>query len=163
MIALIQRVSRAEVAVAGSIVGRIDTGLLALIGVERDDDEQSAAKLLARVLAYRVFNDVEGRMNRSLTDTAGGLLLVSQFTLVADTHNGLRPGFSLAATPARAQGLFEHLVALARQRHTTVESGRFGADMQVLLVNDGPVTFWLRVAPGKQAGRDASPPIRELS
>ena len=152
MIALIQRVSRAEVAVAGSIVGRIDTGLLALIGVERDDDEQSAAKLLARVLAYRVFNDVEGRMNRSMTDTAGGLLLVSQFTLAADTHKGLRPGFSSAATPARAQGLFEHLVDLARHRHAAVESGRFGATMQVSLVNDGPVTFWLRVAP-REAGR----------
>ena len=136
MIALIQRVSRAEVAVAGSIVGRIDAGLLALIGVERDDDEQSAAKLLARVLAYRVFNGVEGRMNRSLTDTAGGL----------------RPGFSSAAKPARAQGLFEHLVDLARHRHAAVESGRFGATMQVSLVNDGPVTFWLRVAP-REAGR----------
>jgi len=163
MIALIQRVTRAQVTVGGTAVGQIDAGLLAFIGVERDDDESTAVRLLDRVLAYRVFSDDAGRMNRSLSDTAGGLLLVSQFTLAADTNKGLRPGFSTAAEPARAQRLFEYLVSLARMRHPVVETGQFGAAMQVSLTNDGPVTFWLRTAAVRAPGRDAGPAIHELS
>lgn len=143
MIALIQRVSQAEVSVDGDVVGRISTGLLALIGIQREDDEAAAARLLDKMLAYRVFPDDEGRMNRSLGDTGGGLLLVSQFTLAADTKKGTRPGFSTAAPPARALELYDHLVGLAHGRHREVATGRFAADMQVSLVNDGPVTFWL--------------------
>lgn len=144
MIALIQRVSTASVTVAGEPVGAIGAGLLALIGVQPTDDEQSAQRLLDRLLAYRVFADVEGRMNRSLADTGGGLLLVPQFTLAADTRKGNRPGFSTAAPPDAAERLFGHLCAIARQRHPVVATGRFGANMQVALVNDGPVTFWLQ-------------------
>lgn len=144
MIALIQRVSTASVTVAGEPVGAIGAGLLALIGVQPTDDEQSAQRLLDRLLAYRVFADVEGRMNRSLADTGGGLLLVPQFTLAADTRKGNRPGFSTAAPPDAAERLFGHLCAIARQHHPVVATGRFGANMQVALVNDGPVTFWLQ-------------------
>ncbi|HPF25277.1 MAG TPA: D-aminoacyl-tRNA deacylase [Steroidobacteraceae bacterium] len=152
MIALIQRVAHAEVTVAGLSVGRIDAGLLALIGIEKDDDARIGERLLDRVLAYRVFADADGRMNRSLAETGGGLLLVSQFTLAADTHKGLRPGFSGAAAPAAAQQLFSQLLETARQRHQPVATGQFGAHMQVSLVNDGPVTFWLQVSGGALAG-----------
>lgn len=143
MIALIQRVSRARVDVDAQTVGAIDAGLLALIGVQPDDGEAQAQRLLERILGYRVFADGEGRMNRSLADTGGGLLLVSQFTLAADTKSGTRPGFSTAAAPEQARVWFDRLVELARARHARVEIGRFGAHMQVHLVNDGPVTFWL--------------------
>jgi D-tyrosyl-tRNA(Tyr) deacylase len=145
MIALIQRVSSASVSVAGERIGAIDTGLLALIGVQPLDDEKTAARLLERLLAYRVFPDESGRMNLSLADISGGLLLVPQFTLAADTRKGNRPGFSTAATPERAATLFAELCRLAGLAHTEVATGRFGADMQVALVNDGPVTFWLQV------------------
>jgi D-tyrosyl-tRNA(Tyr) deacylase len=144
MIALIQRVTEASVTVAGERIGEIGPGLLALIGVRPADDEQTAQRLLERLLAYRVFGDAEGRMNLSLTDTGGGLLLVPQFTLAADTRKGNRPGFSTAAPPEQATHLFDHLCALARRAHPKVATGRFGADMKVALVNDGPVTFWLQ-------------------
>jgi D-tyrosyl-tRNA(Tyr) deacylase len=144
MIGLIQRVARAEVTVAGRSVGQIDRGLLALIGVERDDNEAAATRLLERILSYRVFPDANDKMNLSVTDIAGGLLLVPQFTLAADTQMGTRAGFSTAAPPERARALFEHLVVLARTRHAAVSIGEFGAHMQVSLVNDGPVTLWLR-------------------
>jgi D-tyrosyl-tRNA(Tyr) deacylase len=143
VIALIQRVSQARVAVAGDTVGAIGRGILALVGVERGDTDARAQRLLERVLGYRVFPDVEGRMNLSLRDVGGGLLLVSQFTLVADTTKGMRPSFSSAAPPDEGRRLFEHLVVLARAAHSDVATGRYGADMQVALVNDGPVTFWL--------------------
>jgi D-tyrosyl-tRNA(Tyr) deacylase len=143
MIALIQRVSSARVDVDGETVGRIGTGLLALIGVRPDDDEASGARLLERLLTYRVFPDEADRMNRSLVEVGGGLLLVPQFTLAADTRRGTRPGFSTAAPPAQAAALFERLVAAAREQHREVATGRFGANMRVALVNDGPVTFWL--------------------
>ncbi|HKZ74564.1 MAG TPA: D-aminoacyl-tRNA deacylase [Steroidobacteraceae bacterium] len=143
MIALIQRVTRADVAVDGRVVGEIGAGTLALVGVRRDDDEASAERLLERVLTYRIFPDEAGRMNRSLRDVDGGLLLVPQFTLAADTGKGTRAGFSTVAEPAVAQRLFDHLVALARSRHPRVAAGAFGAHMMVALVNDGPVTFWL--------------------
>lgn len=143
MKALIQRVRQAHVEVAGEVVGAIDQGLLVLVGVEPQDSETSAAKLLHKLLNYRVFSDSDGKMNLSLTEVAGGLLLVSQFTLAADTRKGLRPGFSTAAPPALGEVLFDHLVGLARQQHDLVATGRFGADMQVHLINDGPVTFLL--------------------
>jgi D-tyrosyl-tRNA(Tyr) deacylase len=143
MIALIQRVTRAQVEVEGSIVGAIGPGVLALIGVRRGDDTAAADRLLDRVLGYRVFADPEGRMNLSLRDVQGGLLLVPQFTLAADTRKGTRAGFSTAAAPDEARSLFEHLVAQARIAHSPVATGEFGAHMQVSLVNDGPVTFWL--------------------
>lgn len=153
MIALIQRVTGATVTIDGEIVGRIGPGLLALAAVERGDDEARATRLAERILGYRVFEDATGRMNRSVVDTGGGLLLVSQFTLAADTRKGARPSFTPAAEPAVGEALFEALVAAARQRHQPVETGRFGARMQVALVNDGPVTFWLRVNPsGADAG-----------
>ncbi|MEH6388751.1 D-aminoacyl-tRNA deacylase [Pseudomonas profundi] len=142
---LLQRVSQARVEVNGEVVGAIDHGLLVLIGIEPEDDYTRADKLLQRLLRYRVFNDAEGRMNASLQDVEGGLLLVSQFTLAADTRKGLRPGFSTAAPPERAAELFEYLLGQAREHHTHVSSGKFGADMQVHLVNDGPVTFLLEV------------------
>ncbi len=133
---------------AGERVGAIGPGLLALIGVQPRDDERTAGRLLERLLAYRVFGDEQGRMNRSLTDTGGGLLLVPQFTLAADTRKGNRPGFSTAAAPAEAERLFGYLVDCARRIHPLVATGRFGADMRVSLCNVGPVTFWLEVAPG---------------
>lgn len=144
MIALIQRVSEASVSVDGQRIGAIGRGLLALVGVRPADDEQTAQRLLERLLAYRVFADAEGRMNLSLTDTGGGLLLVPQFTLAADTRKGNRPGFSTAAPPEQAARLFEHLCELARRTHPVVATGQFGADMKVALINDGPVTFWLQ-------------------
>jgi D-tyrosyl-tRNA(Tyr) deacylase len=143
MIALIQRVSEARVDVDGETVGAIEAGLLALVAVQPGDGEAQAKRLLERLLGYRIFPDDEGRMNRSLADTGGGLLLVSQFTLAADTKKGMRPGFSTAAAPADAERGFMRLVELARATHSRVEIGRFGAHMKVHLVNDGPVTFWL--------------------
>ena len=143
MIALIQRVSEARVDVEGETTGAIAAGLLALVAVQPDDGETQAERLLERMLGYRIFPDEEGRMNRSLADAGGGLLLVSQFTLAADTKKGMRPGFSTAAAPADAERWFMRLVEIARARHPRVEIGRFGAHMKVHLVNDGPVTFWL--------------------
>jgi D-tyrosyl-tRNA(Tyr) deacylase len=143
MIALIQRVLEARVRVEGQVVGAIGEGLLALIGIVASDDTLRAGRLLQRLLDYRVFADAQGRMNRSLHDTGGGLLLVPQFTLAADTRRGNRPGFSTAASPAHSAPLFEQLLQRARAEHAHVASGRFGAHMQVELVNDGPVTFWL--------------------
>lgn len=143
MIALIQRVSEARVEVDADVVGAIDAGLLALVAVQPGDGETQVGRLLERLLGYRVFADAQGRMNRSLADTGGGLLLVSQFTLAADTRSGTRPGFSTAAAPAEAEHWFARLVQAARSRHPRVEIGRFGAHMKVHLVNDGPVTFWL--------------------
>ena len=147
MIALLQRVSTAHVAVSGETVGAIGPGLLVLLGVERDDGDAEAARLIERVLGYRVFEDDDGRMNRSLVDVGGGLLVVPQFTLAADTHKGTRPSFTPAAAPQDGERLYERFVALARDHHEEVATGRFGADMQVHLVNDGPVTLWLQVAP----------------
>jgi D-tyrosyl-tRNA(Tyr) deacylase len=146
LIALIQRVGRAAVAVDTRIVGEIGRGVLALIGIERGDDAARGVRLLERVLTYRIFEDEEGRMNRSLRDIGGGLMLVPQFTLAADTHKGTRPGFSTAEPPESARALFAQLLAQARARHPDVATGEFGAHMQVSLVNDGPVTFWLRSA-----------------
>jgi D-tyrosyl-tRNA(Tyr) deacylase len=145
MIALIQRVTGARVEVGGEVIGSIDRGILALIGVQKGDSESRATRLLERVLGYRIFPDEEGRMNRSLAQIGGGLLLVPQFTLAADTHKGTRPGFSSAAPPDEGARLFDLFVERAREAHAAVETGRFGADMQVHLVNDGPVTFWLEV------------------
>jgi len=143
MIALIQRVQSASVSVDNAIVGQIDAGLLALVAVQPDDGEAQTQRMLQRLLGYRVFSDDAGRMNRSLTDTGGGLLLVSQFTLAADTRSGMRPSFTSAAPPEHGQRWFDRLVELARLAHPGVETGRFGAHMMVRLVNDGPVTFWL--------------------
>ena len=145
MIALIQRVSSASVDVKKKNVAEISTGLLALIGVQKDDDEAKADKLLHKLLNYRVFEDDNERMNLSLNDIEGGLLLVPQFTLVADTASGLRPGFSTAAPPDEGQRLFEYLVTQAQANFKSVSSGVFGADMKVALVNEGPATFWLEV------------------
>jgi len=143
MIGLLQRVSRAEVRVAGEVVGSIGHGLLVLVGVQQGDTGARADRLLERLLGYRVFEDADGKMNLSLLDVGGGLLLVPQFTLAADTHKGRRPSFSSAAPPPEGERLFAHLLERARLRSHIVQSGRFGADMQVSLVNEGPVTFWL--------------------
>lgn len=148
MIGLLQRVSRASVAVDGAVIAEIGPGLLVLVGAEAGDEKAQADRLLERLLGYRVFPDEEGRMNRSVRDIRGGLLLVPQFTLAADTGKGTRPSFSPAAAPEIGRVLFEHLVERARSEHPAVASGHFSADMQVTLTNDGPVTFWLRVAPG---------------
>jgi len=147
MIALLQRVSEAAVHVNGDRVGAIGRGVLALIGVERDDSERQADRLLERVLAYRIFPDAEGRMNLDLRQAGGGLLLVPQFTLAANTNKGNRPSFTSAAEPAEGQRLFEYVVRQARECLPEVATGRFGAHMRVALVNDGPVTFWLQVPP----------------
>ena len=147
MIGLLQRVICAEVRVDDERIAAIDTGLLVLVGVERHDGEPEADRLLERLLGYRVFADAEGRMNRSLQDVRGALLLVPQFTLAADTGKGTRPGFSTAAAPAEGERLYTYFVERARREHGTVETGRFGADMKVSLTNDGPVTFWLQVHP----------------
>ncbi|VVO23536.1 D-aminoacyl-tRNA deacylase [Pseudomonas fluorescens] len=141
---LLQRVRGARVEVAGEVVGAVDQGLMVLVAVEPEDTRANADKMLNKLLNYRVFSDVEGKMNLSLADVSGGLLLVSQFTLAADTKNGLRPSFSTAAPPALAEELFDYLLTRARQLHGNVASGIFGADMQVHLVNDGPVTFLLQ-------------------
>jgi D-aminoacyl-tRNA deacylase len=147
VIGLLQRVSRAAVRVDGESVGAIEAGLLVLVGVERGDTEAQAGRLLERLLGYRVFGDAEGRMNLSLQDVGGGLLLVPQFTLPADTRKGMRPSFTPAAAPEDGRRLFDWLVEHARTRHAPVATGVFGADMQVESVNDGPVTFWLQVPP----------------
>ena len=145
MLAVIQRVSHASVDVAGERIATIGLGLLALVGIEPDDGDAQVARMAGRLLGYRVFADAAGRMNRSLADSGGGLLLVSQFTLVADTNRGMRPGFSTAATPAEAEPRFARLAETGRRLHAGgVETGRFGAHMTVSLVNDGPVTFLLR-------------------
>lgn len=143
MIGLLQRVSSASVSVAGKDIAAIDTGLLMLVGVRRNDSEADADRLLERLLGYRVFEDDAGRMNRSLRDVDGGLLLVPQFTLAADTQKGTRAGFSSAAPPEEAERLFDYLVRTALAAWPNTGSGQFGANMQVSLVNDGPVTFWL--------------------
>lgn len=147
MIGLLQRVAEARVTVAGQPTGAIGHGLLVLIGVERGDNAATADRLLERILTYRVFADTEGRMNLSLRDVGGGLLLVPQFTLAADTARGCRPSFTPAAPPEAGARLFDYLLAQAARTHPVVASGHFGADMRVALVNDGPVTFRLRVAP----------------
>lgn len=144
MIGLLQRVSEASVSVAGKTIGAINAGLLVLVGIEASDDKNHAEKLLNRILNYRVFADEEGRMNRSLSTIHGGLLLVPQFTLVADTNTGTRPSFSSGASPDQGRILFDYLVEIARNSHEIVQTGQFGADMQVSLINDGPVTFWLQ-------------------
>ena len=143
MIALIQRVTEGQVAIGEEVAGAIGPGLVALVAVEPNDTEASAERMLDRLLGYRVFADQEGRMNRSLVEAGGGLLLVPQFTLAADTRKGMRPSFSGSASPEHGAALFEVLVRRATERHAPVASGRFGADMQVSLTNDGPVTFWL--------------------
>jgi len=149
VIALIQRVREARVQVDGLTTGAIHRGIVALIGVERGDDEAQAARLAERVIGYRIFADAQGKMNRSLAEVGGGLLLVPQFTLAADTRSGARPSFSSAASPEEGERLYLRFVELARERHSPVETGTFRSDMQVSLVNDGPVTFWLQ---GKPAG-----------
>lgn len=145
MLSLIQRVSQASVVVNEEVVGAIGPGLLALVAVEPGDDEAQFQRMAQRLLGYRVFSDEAGRMNRSLADTGGGLLLVSQFTLAADTRSGMRPSFTTAAPPAEAERGFNRLVEICREKHAAgVETGRFGAHMVVSLINDGPVTFLLR-------------------
>lgn len=151
MIALLQRVSGASVTVDGAVIGAIDAGLLCLLCAERGDGEREADLLLAKLLGYRVFADAAGKMNRSLAEVGGGLLLVPQFTLAADTRSGARPSFTPAAAPELGRRLFEYVVQRARQRHPVVASGRFGAHMQVALTNDGPVTFWLQIKPAAAA------------
>jgi D-tyrosyl-tRNA(Tyr) deacylase len=143
MIGLIQRVSRAAVTADGRRLGEIGRGTLALIGVRRGDDRTAADRLLERLLGYRIFADAQGRMNLSLREVGGGLLLVPQFTLAADTHKGTRAGFSTAAAPEAARALFAYLLERAMGAHSPVAAGEFGAHMQVELINDGPVTFWL--------------------
>lgn len=147
MIGLLQRVTQARVEVDGASVGAIGPGLMVLVCAERGDGEVESDRLLERLLGYRVFGDAEGKMNLSLRDVHGGLLLVPQFTLAADTHKGMRPSFTPAAAPAEGERLFDYLVARARAAYPAVETGKFGAHMQVRLVNDGPVTIWLRVEP----------------
>ena len=144
MIALIQRVTEASVSVDGKVIGAIGRGVLALLGVERGDSEAEADRLLEKIVTYRIFPDDAGRMNRSLRDVGGALLVVPQFTLVADTKSGTRPSFSSGASPADGERLFAYFA-----KKSGAATGRFGADMKVGLVNDGPVTFWLQVAPGK--------------
>ena len=147
MIGLLQRVSRADVRIEGECMGAIERGLLVLVGMEQGDSEREADRLLERLLGYRVFADTAGKMNLSVQDVSGGILLVPQFTLAADTNKGARPSFSSAASPEEGRRLFEYFVQQARSRHAPVASGRFGADMKVSLTNDGPVTFWLQVRP----------------
>jgi D-tyrosyl-tRNA(Tyr) deacylase len=144
MICLIQRVRSSQLHIEGSLHTEIGQGLLALVGIEKEDTEDTLSRMLDKLYAYRVFSDSEGKMNLSVKDIDGQVLLVSQFTLAADTQKGLRPGFSSAMPPSLAQPLFETMVSLARQRHSKTESGVFGADMQISLLNDGPVTFILR-------------------
>ena len=146
MVGLLQRVTSAHVMIDGKTVGEIGRGLLVLVGIERADNEVQASRLVDRLLGFRVFPDEAGKMNRSVQDIDGGILLVPNFTLVADTTKGTRASFTPAAPPDMGQRLFNHLVACLQERHRAVHSGIFGADMQVTLVNDGPVTFWLRVS-----------------
>ena len=147
MIALLQRVTQASVSVEGQEIGRIQKGLMVLVCAERYDTEKEAQALLTKLLTYRVFADEAGKMNLNLEQVGGGLLLVPQFTLAADTRSGTRPSFTPAAPPDVAKKLFDYFVTSARDAHANVETGRFGADMQVSLTNDGPVTFWLQVQP----------------
>jgi len=147
MIALLQRATNASVVVDGETVGKIGAGLMVLLCAERGDSEKEADALLAKLLSYRVFSDEQGKMNRSVTDVEGGLLLVPQFTLAADTQSGTRPSFTPAAAPEDGKRLFDYFVDKARGKHGNVETGRFGANMQVSLTNDGPVTFWLQIRP----------------
>jgi D-aminoacyl-tRNA deacylase len=155
VIALLQRVSRAEVQVEHEVIGAIEAGLLVLLGVERADNEDRADRLLDRVLSYRVFADENGKMNRSVVEIGGGVLIVPQFTLAADTGKGTRPGFSPAAPPEEGRRLFEYFVSRAGEKYRRVHMGRFGADMKVTLTNDGPVTFWLQTKP--EATREEAP------
>ena len=154
MIGLLQRITDARVDVSGETIGAVGRGLLVLVGIQRGDDEASADRLLERLLGYRVFPDEDGKMNLNLRDIDGGLLLVPQFTLAADTRKGTRPSFSNAADPDNSRALFAYLVKQAKAGHSPVGSGKFGADMAVTLTNDGPVTFWLEVKPepAKAAG-----------
>lgn len=145
MIGLLQRVTEARVEISNSVVGEVSKGLLVLLGVERDDTDKQADRLLERLLGYRVFEDDTGRMNLSLRDIQGGMLIVPQFTLPADTQKGTRPSFTPAASPDEGERLFDYFVAQARAAHADIATGQFGADMQVSLTNDGPVTFWLKV------------------
>lgn len=145
MIALIQRVLNASVVVEGETVSKIGPGLLVLLGVEQDDNEQKAERLCERVLGYRIFGDDNDKMNLSVQQAGGSLLVVSQFTLAADTHKGMRPGFSCGAAPLVANGLYQYFVGHCRERGVETQTGKFGTDMQVALVNDGPVTFWMQV------------------
>lgn len=147
MIALLQRVSEASVRVDGEPIGRIDQGLLIFLCAERNDTEKEADALLAKLLAYRVFYDADGKMNLNVAQVNGGVLLVPQFTLAADTRSGTRPSFTPAAPPALARQLFDYVVDRARTMHSVVETGQFGTDMKVALINDGPVTFWLHLPP----------------
>ena len=156
MIGLLQRVDAAQVAVEGAVIGAIQRGLLVLIGVEAGDGKAEADRLLERLLGYRVFSDREGKMNLSLRDVGGGLLLVPQFTLAADTRKGARPSFTPAAPPELGKVLFDYLLEQARTRHAPVAAGRFGTDMKVALTNDGPVTFWLRVPPAGSGAAEIS-------
>lgn len=144
MIALLQRVTEAKVVVDGNTIGAINAGLMVLVCAEREDTEKQADDLLKKLLSYRVFSDDAGKMNRSVTDVQGGLLLVPQFTLAADTNSGTRPSFTPAAPPELGRQLFDYFVTQARSKHAQVETGSFGADMKVSLTNDGPVTFWLK-------------------
>ncbi|EJC1155106.1 D-aminoacyl-tRNA deacylase [Cronobacter sakazakii] len=145
MIALIQRVTHASVRVGDEVTGEIGPGLLVLLGVEKDDDEQKANRLCERVLGYRIFSDEQGKMNLNVQQAGGSVLVVSQFTLPADTEKGLRPSFSRGAPPEQAQALYDYFVSRCRSAGMTTETGRFAADMQVSLTNDGPVTFWLQI------------------
>ena len=147
MIALIQRVTRASVTIDNQVTAQIDAGMLALIGVQRPDTHESVSQLAEKMLGYRLFEDAQGKMNLDIRDSGGQLLLVPQFTLAADTHKGRRPGFSSAASPQQANELFEALVSVVSNDQLKVARGTFGADMQVALVNDGPVTFWLETRP----------------
>ena len=144
MIGLLQRVSEARVRVDGATIGEIKTGLLVLVGIEKEDTQKDMDRLLERLLGYRVFEDEQGRMNLSVSDIDGGVLLVPQFTLAADTNKGMRPSFTSAAPPDQAKEVFERFVVQAESAYSNVQSGRFGADMKVELINDGPVTFWLQ-------------------
>ena len=147
MIGLLQRVSSAQVSINCNIIASIEVGLLVFIGIEKDDTQQQADRLLDKLMGYRVFPDKDGKMNLSLSEVHGGLLLIPQFTLPADTKKGLRPSFSSAATPELGEKLFDYLLSSAKQKHTIVDSGYFGTYMQVSLTNDGPVTFWLQMPP----------------
>jgi len=157
MIGLLQRVSEAHVDVGGKTIGAIGAGLMVLVCAERDDTATEAERLLERLLDYRVFADAAGKMNLSLRDVAGGLLLVPQFTLAADTGKGTRPSFSPAATPDVGSQLFKHMLTCARRAHSPVAAGEFGAMMKVSLINDGPVTLWLQVHPRSGRPREAAP------
>jgi len=147
MIGLLQRVHNASVSVANEEIASINQGLLVFVGIERGDTQVHANRLLTRLLGYRIFADNDDKMNLSLQDINGGLLLVPQFTLAADTQKGMRPSFSSAASPQQGQNLFDYFCSQAKQQHNIVETGKFGADMQVTLTNDGPVTFWLQIPP----------------